>query len=390
MLRHHGGKPNTAVHLGTWLFAKRWYTGLGLNPMPEETTMAHDPAPSRRDFIGAAAALGAGALLPRLAAAETPAKPFRIDTHYHYFPPAYLEPLATWGQRTGFGGLQGPQRDWTIAKALDEMDRNLIATGVMSISTPGVWFGEAEEARRMARTCNEFGARMIADHPGRFGLFASMPMPDVDGTLREIAYAFDALKADGICFMTSYGDKWPGDPQFKPVFEELNRRKAVAYFHPLAPNCCGALIPGVSGSPLEYPYDTGRAAVSLLVNGAFARYRDIKWLFSHAGAAIPVLAGRIGNVVRARKDIAEIAPDGVERELQKLHYDTANSAYAPTMAALTAFVPTSQILFGSDYPYFPISGAMNLGGLEKLAIAAADRQAIDRGNALRLLPRLNA
>jgi predicted TIM-barrel fold metal-dependent hydrolase len=354
----------------------------------------HDSAPpptsvpSRRRFIAAAGALGASALLPRAANAQAPQKPYRIDTHSHYFPPAYLEPLAEWGRRGGFGGLQAPQRDWSVAKALELMDKSQIATGVLSISTPGVWFGEAEQARKVARLCNDFGAQMAHDHPGRFGLFATMPMPDVEGTLHEIAYAFDTLKADGIGLMTSYGDTWPGDPAYAPVFEELNRRKAVVYFHPLAPNCCGALVPGLTGSALEYPYDTGRAAVSLLINGSFARFRDIKWLFSHAGAGIPVLAGRIGNVVRGRKDVAQIAPDGVEQELQKLYYDTANSAYAPTMAALMKFVPTQQILFGSDYPYFGIQA--NVDGMDKLGLSAAERQAIDRDNALRLLPRLSS
>jgi predicted TIM-barrel fold metal-dependent hydrolase len=353
--------------------------------------MAHDHiagAPSRRQIIAGAAALGASALLPRAAAAQAPQKPYRVDTHYHFFPPDYLEPLAEWGRRSGFTGLQGPQANWSVAKALEEMDRTQTATGVLSISTPGVWFGDAAQARKVARLCNDFGARMMHDHPGRFGLFAATPMPDVEGTLHEIAYALDTLKADGIGFMTSYGDKWPGDPAYLPVFEELNRRKAVAYFHPLAPNCCGALIPGMSGSALEYPYDTGRAAVSLLINGNFARFRDIKWLFSHAGAAIPVLAGRIGNVVRARKDVAQIAPNGVEQELQKLYYDTANSAFPPTMAALMKFVPTAQILFGSDYPYYTIQA--NVQNMDKIGLDPADRRAIDRDNALRLLPRLSA
>jgi len=317
---------------------------------------------------------------------QAPPKPHRIDTHHHYFPPAYLEPLAAWGQRVGFGGLRGPHRDWSIARGLDELDRNGVATAVLSISTPGVWFGEPAEARRMARVCNEFAARMIADHPGRFGLFAAMPMPDVDGTLAEIAYALDILKADGIGLMTSYGDKWPGDPMFKPVFEELERRKAVVYFHPLAPDCCGFTVPGVSGSPLEYPYDTGRAALSLLVNGTFARCRSIKWLFSHAGGPLPALAGRIANVVRARPDAAEIAPDGVDRELQRLYYDTANAAFAPAMAALMALVETSQIVFGSDYPYFTVGE--NVAALAAIRLSETERWAIERDNALRLLPRL--
>ncbi|MBI3513277.1 MAG: amidohydrolase [Proteobacteria bacterium] len=316
------------------------------------------------------------------------AAPHRIDTHFHYFPPAYLEPLAAWGQRVGFGGLRGPHRDWSIPKAIAEMDGNAIATAVLSISTPGVWFGEVAEARRVARLCNEFAARMRADRPRRFGLFAAVPMPDVDGTLAEIAYALDTLKADGIGLMTSYANTWPGDPSFKPVFEELNRRQAVVYFHPLAPDCCGSTVPGISGSPLEYPYDTGRAVLSLLINGTFARHRDIKWLFSHAGGPLPALAGRIANVVRARPDAAELAPDGVEREFQRLYYDTANAAFAPTMAGLMALAATSQIVFGSDYPYF--TAGENVAALATITLSDADRRAIERDNALRLLPRLGA
>jgi predicted TIM-barrel fold metal-dependent hydrolase len=116
-----------------------------------------------------------------------PVTPYRIDTHHHFFPPAYLEPLAAWGKRVGFGGLLGPHRDWTVDKALAAMDRNAVATGVLSISTPGVYFGDRAEARSMARVCNEYGAALARDHPGRFGLFAATPMPDVDGTLAASA-----------------------------------------------------------------------------------------------------------------------------------------------------------------------------------------------------------
>jgi len=211
-------------------------------------------------------------------------------------------------------------------------------------------------------------------------------MPDVEGTLREIEYAFDVLKADGIGFMTSYGDRWPGDPMFAPVFAELNRRKAIAYFHPLAPNCCaGMLVPGVTGSPVEYMFDTTRAVVSLLVNGTPAKMKDMRFLFSHAGGTVPMVAGRIGNALKGRKDIADIAPDGIDAELRKLHHDTANSFYAPTIAALTSFVPDSQILFGTDFPYLTIG--QNFDGLRKL-VSPAQLAAITRENAVRLLPRL--
>jgi 6-methylsalicylate decarboxylase len=348
--------------------------------------MAHDHAArSRRRFLAALAALGAAAALPAGASA---AARRRVDVHHHFFPPDYLGPLADWGKRAGLGGLRPVQRDWSVEGDLAEMDRTGTETAVLSISTPGVWFGDAEAARHMARLCNDYASDMVRSHRSRYGLFAAMPMPDVDGTLAEIAYALDTLKADGIGLMTSYGDVWPGDKRFAPVFEELNRRKALAYFHPLAPNCCGHLIPGVPAAMLEYPQDTARAVVSLLFGGVFARHPDIRFLFSHAGASIPVLAGRIVNASRGRPDLAEVAPDGIRAALRKLHYDIANSAFAPTMAALLSLVPATQVLFGSDYPYYTI--ADNLAAFDALRLSPAQRHAIERGNAERLMPRLRA
>ena len=318
-------------------------------------------------------------------------KPHRIDVHHHFFPPEYLERLIVWAKATGVGAaVQKAQVDWTIAHAVEEMDRTHLATAVLSTSTPGVWFGDVAEARRLARICNEFAARMSADHPGRFGSFASVPMPDVEGTLVEIAYAFDVLKADGIGMPTSFDGAWPGDPKFTPVFEELNRRKAIVYFHPLAPDCCSALMDYVPASVVEVPQDTTRAVVSLLFSGTLSRFKDIRFIFSHAGAGVPVLAGRMSNAVtRSAKIEALVGPDGVDGvdgALRKLYYDTANSAYAPTMAALLTLVPLSQVLFGSDYPYLTI--AQNLEDIGSAGLSPAQCLAIDRANALALLPHL--
>src|SRR5258708_2001785 len=342
---------------------------------------------SRRQVMTSMAAFAATAVGAPAARAQTPAAPRIVDTHHHFFPPPYLEPLKTWSDKAGLAALWPAQQNWTVAKAIEDMDRNGVATAMLSISTHGIWFGEAQAARKMARICNDYGAEMVRRHPGRFGLFACVPMPDVEGTLREIEYAFDVLKADGIGFTTSYEGKWPGDPTFRPLFEELTRRKAIAYFHPLAPNCCaGMLIPGVTGSPVEYLFDTTRAVVSLLVNGTLAKMKDTRFLFSHAGGTIPMVAGRVVNALKGRKDIAEIAPDGIDAELQKLFYDTANSFYAPTMAALTSYVPETQILFGTDFPYLTIG--QNLDGLRKLGLTDTRLAAITRDNAVRLLPRL--
>jgi 6-methylsalicylate decarboxylase len=221
------------------------------------------------------------------------------------------------------------------------------------------------------------------------GLFAAMPLPDVDASLKELGYALDTLKADGIGLLTSYGDKWPGDPLFRPVFEELDRRKAVVYFHPTTPNCCGNLIPAPAGpATIEWPVDTARAIVSLLKSGSLVRYPNIRFIFSHAGGALPALSGRIANFVARDKDRDQYAPHGAVAEFTRLYYDTANATAAPSMAALMAMAPVSQIVFGSDYPYFSLEE--NVAGLAKIRLGAADRQAINRGNMARLLPRFAA
>jgi predicted TIM-barrel fold metal-dependent hydrolase len=227
---------------------------------------------------------------------------------------------------------------------------------------------------------------MVVDHKGRFGLFAVLPLPSIDDSLKEIEYALDTLKADGFGLLTSYDTTWAGDPKFAPVFEELNRRKAVVYFHPAAPECCQKLIPYVPQPTVEYPHDTTRAILSFLFNGGFRKYRDIRFIWSHAGGTMPILAGRISNSARNLPGAKENIPDGAVAEFQRLYYDTANSGTKPTMAALMALVPTSQILFGTDYPWVPAGATVN--SLNANAFPAEVMRAIDRENALAILPRL--
>jgi 6-methylsalicylate decarboxylase len=212
-------------------------------------------------------------------------------------------------------------------------------------------------------------------------------MLDIDRTVKEIEYAFDVLKADGVGLQTNYGDKWLGNAVYKPVFDELNRRKAVVYVHPLVANCCAQLSVGTFPAVIEVPHDTTRTVTSLLLSGGFARWRDIQWLFSHAGGTIPMLAGRLDAFYGKRPNLKEFAPDGIFGELKRLNYDTANAVSAPAMAALLKLVPVSQITYGSDYPYFPLDQNK---GLPQVGLSAGDVQAIENGNATRLLPRLKA
>jgi predicted TIM-barrel fold metal-dependent hydrolase len=230
---------------------------------------------------------------------------------------------------------------------------------------------------------------MVRDHKGRFGLFATLSMIDIDATLKEIEYAFDTLKADGVGIQSNYGDKWLGNPVYKPVLEELNRRKAVVYVHPLVAACCGQLSVGAFPAVLEVPHDTTRTVTSLLLSGTLTRLRDIKWLFSHAGGTIPMLAGRIQAFYghNTRGEQGAFTEESIAEEFRRLHYDTANATSAPTMAALMKLVPVSQITFGSDYPYFPVS---QIETLRKMGLPAGDMQAIESGNVTRLIPRLSA
>jgi predicted TIM-barrel fold metal-dependent hydrolase len=213
-----------------------------------------------------------------------------------------------------------------------------------------------------------------------------IPLPDTEGALREIEYSLNVLKADGIGLMTSYGDKWPGDSRFDVVFDELNCRRAVVYFHPTAPNCCHQLIRDIPDPLIEFPHDTTRAITSLLYSGTFARCRDIRFIFSHAGGTIPMLAGRLTQT-GALFGIDKKLPNGVEYELKRLYYEIANSANRPAMAALMNLVPVSQVLLGTDYPFIPMP--VTAGELSTLELSIANLQAIRRDNAATLFPRIN-
>ena len=350
-------------------------------------------APGRRGFLqslGALAALGAGSALP---ACSTPgagaAGPAWIDTHHHFYPPEYQKAWLDWEDKRGIPHFT-QQVGWSVQGALADMDAAGVRTAILSIaSTPGVWFDWAvPEVARIVRSCNDYAAGMVRDHPGRFGLFATLPMIDVDSTLKEIAYVFDVLKVDGVGLQTNYGDKWAGDASYKPIFDELNRRKAVVYFHPLAAACCGRLSVGTFPAVIEVPHDTTRAVVSLLLSGTFARNRDTRFLFSHGGGTIPMLAGRINFFHGQAKNVDQFAPDGIEAELRRLFYDTANATHPASMAALLKLVPASQVVYGSDYPYVTMNA--QIAALRSLGVGDADLAAIERGNVGRLLPRLRA
>ena len=331
----------------------------------------------RRTFLSGLAGIGAASWFPTAAAAE---KPHRIDIHHHLFPPSYSAAVVALGQP--------PTPKWTPAQSVEEMDQSGIATSVLSLSPPNVVFPDPAVARRLAREVNEYGAKMAKDYPGRFGLFAVLPVPDVESSLREIEYGLDTLRADGIGLMTSYGDKWLGDAAFTPIWEELNRRKVVVYTHPLSPACCANLKVGIPATDIEWATDTTRTVASLLFSGTAARFPDIRWIFSHGGGTTPFLLSRFVYEEKTMKEREKRLPNGLLYEMKKFYYDTAQANHPGALAALLQLVTPAQILYGTDYPYR--TGAEVTGGLAAQRFAAKDLRAIERDNALRLMPKLSA
>lgn len=343
-------------------------------------------APSRRRFLAQSAGLAAALVTRSLAAGAAVAAPGRIDTHHHLLPPGYIELARDYVAKVAPAMSGAYALDWSPARSLDEMDRHGIGTAVLSVSAPGIDFADAATARRLARLCNDHAAAMRRDHPRRFGSFAVLPLPHIDAALGEIDYAMGALGADGVGLLTSYAGRWPGHADFAPVFEELDRRASIVYFHPTLPACCVNTIPELQPALLEFPFDSTRAIASLLYSGAFTRWPRIRWIFSHGGGALPAVHSRlIAESLRFQGDPR--FPQGAMAELRKLHYDLASVTNAPTFAALSAMIPATQLLYGTDFPLGPPI-AVTQREFEALDLDATTRALIERGNALRLMPQL--
>jgi len=316
----------------------------------------------------------------------------RIDVHHHILPPEYVSALAGLGIHGG-GGIPFPA--WEPSATLEMMDRQGIDAAVTSVSAPGVHFGDNDFARGLARTCNESSARLIADHPRRFGGFAIVPLPDVDGALREVEYALDTLGLDGVVLLASQSDgRYLGDPQFDPLFAELDRRRAVVFVHPTIPKSSEGIPIGVPGFAAEFTFDTSRAVANLIWTGTVESCPSIRFILSHAGGTVPFLAWRWSLLdlhPTIGPDLASRAPRGVMHYLRQFHYDTALSANPHALSSLWELVDSSHILFGSDFPFAPepITQASIEGVAKFESFDEADRQRIERDNALKLLPRLH-
>jgi|RhiMetdeSRZDD1v2_1073273.scaffolds.fasta_scaffold30706_7 6-methylsalicylate decarboxylase len=341
---------------------------------------------TRRNFLAGGLGLAVGAAATSaLAAAQRGAggAARRIDVHHHMLPQRHMDAVAAARE-------SGRPQPWSPQTSLEEMDKNDIATAIVSLVQPGVTLGTTEQARALARDCNEYGAKMVKDYPGRFGFFASVPLPDTEGSLKEIAYSLDTLKADGINLFTSFGDKYLGDKSFWPVYEELNRRGAIVYTHPTQPKCCNNMVPGVTVSTIEYATDTSRTIASVLFSGTASQFPNIRWIWSHGGGTMPFLIGRYDRLAGERKDPFFPSQPNAERpQLQKFYYELAQANHPGALKAVTEIIPLDHLLFGTDFPIWRT--AESVGGVSSYTgFNDAQRHSVNRGNAERLFPRFKS
>lgn len=319
-----------------------------------------------------------------------------VDVHAHFLTPRYVEEAKGAGRERpdGMPGWPG----WDEDTHLGLMDRWGVATSMLSISSPGVHFGDDARARALARHVNEVGAEVRGRHPDRFGQFAAIPLPDVDGALAEAARALDELGCDGLAVETSAEGVYLGDPRFEPLYAELDRRRAVVFVHPTSPPHAERIALGRPRPMLEFIFDSTRAASDLVFNGVFERYPNIEWIFPHGGGVLPLLAARM-ELFRSAfgPDLDLGSADGsgatVPEQLSRLWYDVAGTPFPHQVPALTAAFGRERVLYGSDFCWTPAPGV----DAQLASIDAADPPApgltwrgLTSGNARRLFPRLDA
>jgi 6-methylsalicylate decarboxylase len=308
----------------------------------------------------------------------------KIDIHAHYLPGFYREALQRAGHAQPDGFPEIPT--WSAPEHVAVMDRLGIAASLLSISSPGVHLADESAARDLARAVNEAGRRAVVDHPGRFGLLASLPLPDVDGTIAEIAHCDDHLHVDGYVLLTNVGGTYLGDPSWEPVFDELNRRRARVFLHPTSPACWEHTSLGRPRPMLEFMFDTTRAVVNLVLNGTVARYPDIELVVPHAGATLPMIADRVSAFALLLRVDASV---DVLRDLGRLHFDLAGFPIPRQLDALLTLTTLDHLHYGSDYPFTPEFAVAN--ALERLAEAGEHPGAVLdalRTNTERLFPAL--
>jgi len=319
----------------------------------------------------------------------------RIDVHHHIIPEEYVERLSGIGITESYGI---PFPKWNPDKSLAFMKKVGINVAVMSISTPGIYFEDDEFSRDLARMCNTHMAEVKKKHPGKFGGFASVSLPDVQGAVDELRYALDELQLEGVCLFTNYRGKYLGDDIFEDFFKELNERKAVVFVHPTDPS--GAYDPklGIPNAIIEAPFETTRAVTNLIYTGATDRYPSVRYILSHGGGTIPYIGWRLALVKYVQKNkkppilksmyefLVKGGPEAGLQVLRDMYYDTATTTSPYALKAMQEFVGAGRIVFGSDFPFDKIAPIVAKNLRKYTNFSEEELEAIDYGNCFDLFP----
>jgi predicted TIM-barrel fold metal-dependent hydrolase len=313
----------------------------------------------------------------------------KIDVHAHYLPQVYRDALEAAGQAQpdGIPGLP----EWSDTLAVDSMDRLNVRFAVLSISSPGVHFGEAAAAVELARAVNETGAEVATARPNRFGFFAALPLPEVDASVAEVRYALDRLGAFGISLLTNHRGIYLGDPRLDPIFAEVAARESVIFIHPTSPPQPNG-GPDIAAPMVEFMFETTRSVTDLVLAGVLRRYPQLRIIVPHAGAALPVLAGRVDLMAPLLANTGDGDVASLRAALKKFHFDLAGVPVEEQLAALVAVADPTRLHYGSDFPFTPWQGCQFLA--QQLQTSRnLDEKAIDavfQENADHLFPQIRA
>jgi predicted TIM-barrel fold metal-dependent hydrolase len=306
-----------------------------------------------------------------------------IDVHAHFLPPVWYQALKASGMADQ---SKQPLPQWDVQSQLEFMDAMHIEVSMLSISSPHVHFGDDAGARKLARELNEAGAKLVNDYPDRFGHFAVMPLPDVEGALKEIEYALDVLKADGIKLSTNSRGVYLGEDPLEPIFAELNRRRAVVVIHPVLPSAVpNDVLTKFPIAMMEFFFDTARAVANLVLNGTLQRNPGIKLIIPHAGGVLPILVARIEN--NAGRFPQPGQSSDIPGDFRNFYYDLAGPSIRQQLPPLLQITDVSHLLYGSDAPYPPAEQLAELLQQLKTDLLPPEQyRAIYRDNARALFP----
>ncbi|CAL5870422.1 uncharacterized protein PFLUO_LOCUS4658 [Penicillium psychrofluorescens] len=277
-----------------------------------------------------------------------------IDTHHHFVPDFYAQAV----EEAGGDPSGWPTPSWSFEGSIASMERNGSTKAILSLTAPGAVIAPTDEKRRaLARKANEYAASKRDEDPNKWGFFAALPcLLDTEGALAEIRYALDVLKAEGVTLFTRYGpgNQYLGHPEFKPIWEELNSRKAIVFIHPTHPADTTRVNPLLPQPAIDYPHETTRTAVDMIITNTKRTYPSCKVILSHAGGTLPFLITRMSTVSREAAATARVygkSSEEIMEDFRSFYFDLALSSSAAVLRLVLDVIPHHHLLYGSDYPY---------------------------------------